>query len=89
MSYKYSGRIFKIPFPLTDLSGSKARPAMALSEPDKYGDIAFAFITTRHTRKSEFALDIPQGLLPFESRLHPDKVFLLNKEIILKEIVRA
>ena len=89
MSYKYTGRIFKIPFPFTDLSGSKARPAMALSEPDKYGDIAFAFITTRHTRKSEFALDIPQGLLPFESRLHLDKVFLLNKEIILKEIVLA
>lgn len=89
MSYKYTGRIFKIPFPFTDLSGSKARPAMALSEPDKYGDIAFAFITTRHTRKSEFALDIPQGLLPFESRIHLDKVFLLNKEIILKEIVRV
>ena len=78
-----------MPFPFTDLSNSKARPAMALSEPDERGDIAFAFITTKQTRKSEFALDIPQGLLPFGSHLHLDKVFLLNREIILKEIVRV
>ena len=89
MSYKYTGTIFKIPFPFTDFSSSKARPAMALSEPDEYGDIAFAFITTKQTRKSEFAVDIPQGFLPFESYLHLDKVFLLNREVILKEIVRV
>lgn len=88
MSYRYTGAIFKIPFPFTDLSASKARPAMALSEPDAYGDMAFAFITTKQTRKSEFTLDIPQGLLPFESHLHLDKIFLLNKDIILKELVR-
>ncbi|MBN1548307.1 MAG: lipopolysaccharide biosynthesis protein RfbH [Syntrophaceae bacterium] len=89
MSYKYIGKIFKIPFPFTDLSSSKARPAMALSEPDKFGDIAFAFITTKHTKTSGFALDVPQGLLTFESHIHLDKVFLLNKDIILKEIVQA
>jgi CDP-6-deoxy-D-xylo-4-hexulose-3-dehydrase len=89
MSYKYTGVIFKIPFPFTDLSSSKARPAMALSEPDEYGDIAFVFITTKQTRKVKFILDIPKGLLPFESHLHLDKVFLLNRDIILKEIVRV
>ena len=89
MSYKYTGVIFKIPFPFTDLSSSKARPAMALSEPDEYGDIAFVFITTKQTRKTKFTLNIPKGLLPFESHLHLDKVFLLNREIILKEIARV
>ena len=89
MSYKYTGVIFKIPFPFTDLSDSKARPAMALSEPDKYGDMAFAFITTKQSRGSENTLDIPHGVLPFASHLHLDKVFLLNKGIILKEIVRV
>jgi len=38
---RYKGTIFKIPFPFTDLSGQKARPALALSEPDNYGDIEF------------------------------------------------
>jgi CDP-6-deoxy-D-xylo-4-hexulose-3-dehydrase len=89
MTYKYTGVIFKIPFPFTDLSEAKARPAMALSEPDQYGDMAFAFITTKQSRGSEYTLDIPHGLLPFASHLHIDKVFLLNKKIILKEIVRV
>ncbi|MDY0363035.1 MAG: MBL fold metallo-hydrolase RNA specificity domain-containing protein [Desulforegulaceae bacterium] len=89
MSYNYTGVIFKIPFPFTDLSDSKARPAMALSEPDDYGDMAFAFITTKQSRGSEYTMDIPHGVLPFASHLHLDKVFLLNKEIILKEIVRV
>jgi CDP-6-deoxy-D-xylo-4-hexulose-3-dehydrase len=89
MSYSYTGVIFKIPFPFTDLTDSKARPAMALSEPDGYGDMAFAFITTKQSRGSEHTVDIPHGVLPFASHLHLDKVFLLNKEIILKEIVRV
>ena len=62
---------------------------MALSEPDEYGDIAFAFITTKQTRKTRSTLDIPKGLLPFESNLHLNKIFLLNKEIILKEVLRV
>lgn len=89
MSCNYSGRIFKISFPFTDPGGSRARPAMALSEPDSCGDITFAFITTRQARDSEFALDVPAGMLPFDSRLHPDKLFLLNKDIIIKEVANA
>jgi CDP-4-dehydro-6-deoxyglucose reductase, E1 len=86
MNSDYTGSIFKIPFPFTDLTSPKARPAMALSEPDDYGDMAFAFITTRQTRVTAHTLDIPKGLLPFESHIHLDKVFLLNKHIILKKI---
>ena len=89
MTYKYTGRIFKIPFPFTDLAASKARPALALSEPDSYGDISFAFITNKKTRSSEWVLDVPEGLLPFESVVHLDKLFLLNSEIILKELAQA
>lgn len=50
MISNYMGTIFKIPFPFTDLSGSKARPALALAEPDQYGDISLAFVTTKKTR---------------------------------------
>ena len=39
-------------------------PAMALSEPDTYGDMDFAFITTKQSRQSEHTLDIPQGPCP-------------------------
>ena len=80
MISNYTGTIFKIPFPFTDLSGSKARPALALSEPDQYGDISFAFVTTKKTRSTGDTLDVPDGLLPFPSHLHLDKVFLLVRQ---------
>ena len=31
------GGIYKLPFPFTDLSSRKARPALALEEPDQRG----------------------------------------------------
>ena len=83
---KYSGKIFKIPFPFTDLSATKARPALAVSEPDDLGDIQFLFITTKQTRLSADTLDLPENTLPFASHLHLDKMFLLHKDIILKEL---
>ncbi|QTA79196.1 DegT/DnrJ/EryC1/StrS aminotransferase domain-containing protein [Desulfonema limicola] len=86
MMYKYTGRIFKIPFPFTDLSGTKSRPALALCEPDEYGDIEFVFITTKKAGRFRNTLDLPDGLLPFPSKIHADKIFLLHKDIIQKEL---
>jgi CDP-6-deoxy-D-xylo-4-hexulose-3-dehydrase len=90
----YKGRIFKIPFPFTDLSGQKARPALAVSEPDKYGDIEFLFITTRQARDFgrtvELTGDVFVGKsLPFPSLLHLDKKYLLAQDIILKELAEV
>ncbi len=87
----YKGRIFKIPFPFTDLSGQKARPALALGEPDEYGDIEFLFITTKQSRPfgrtMELTADAFAGEpLPFPSLLHLEKKYLLAKGIILKEL---
>jgi len=52
------GKIFKIPFPFTDLSGFKARPALAVSEPDEYGDLEFLFITTKQVRSFGKTLEL-------------------------------
>ncbi len=86
MTSKYTGKIFKITFTFTDLTSTKARPALALCEPDEYGDIEFVFITTKKSRGFGHTLDLPEGLLPFSSIVHVDKSFLLNKQIILKEL---
>lgn len=85
MISKYTGNIFLLPFPFTDLTAAKARPALAISEPDALGDIQFVFITTKQTR-SAATLDIPEGLLPYDSHLHLDKIFLLHKDIIQKQL---
>jgi len=86
----YKGKIFKIPFPFTDLSGFKARPALAVSEPDEYGDVEFLFITTKNAvsfgEHIELTADVFTGSpLPFDSLLHIDNTYLLSKEIIDKE----
>lgn len=84
-----SKKIYKLPFPFTDPGGKKARPALAVSEPDEYGDITFLFITTKQARSFGETLDIPKGLLPYESKLHLDKRYLLNQNIILKELAEV
>jgi CDP-6-deoxy-D-xylo-4-hexulose-3-dehydrase len=87
----FKGRIFKIPFPFTDLSGLKARPALAVNEPDEYGDIEFLFITTKQARVFGRALELTADAfagkaLPFPSLLHLDKRYLLSRDIIVKEL---
>ena len=87
----YKGKVFKIPFPFTDLSGSKARPALAISEPDEYGDLEFLFITTKNARSFGQQMDLTADVfvgksLPFESKVHIDKTYLLSKNIIIKEM---
>ncbi len=74
----YKGKIFKIPFPFTDLSGFKARPALAVSEPDEFGDIEFLFITTKQARSFAEVLELSADVycgqsLPFDSLLHLNK----------------
>lgn len=89
MIYKYFGKVFKIPFPFTDLSGKKSRPALAVSEPDELNDVEFLFITTKTTRGFDRILPIHQQdyaekELPFESIVHAGKPYLLNTAIVGK-----
>ena len=89
MKYKYFGKVFKIPFPFTDLSGKKSRPALAVSDPDELNDIDFLFITTKTTRDFDRILPIHQQdyadkELPFESIVHVGKPYLLNVSVIGK-----
>jgi hypothetical protein len=52
------GRVYKIPFPFTDLSGAKARPALALSSSDIHGDVRFVFITRTPPQAMEGTLEL-------------------------------
>jgi len=89
MGYKYFGKVFKIPFPFTDLSGKKSRPALAVSEPDNLNDIEFLFITTKRTRGLDRIIPIePKDYadkgLPYESIVHIGKPYLLNVSVVGK-----
>jgi len=85
----FKGKIYKIPFPFTDLEKNKVRPVLALSEPNEYGDIRFAFITTKsHPGSKQVELkpnDFETGPLPLRSFVQLNKTVQLHKTIILSE----
>lgn len=88
------GDICVLPFPFTDLTGQKKRPALALSFADEFGDIVFAFITTQrgtseHSIKIEetdYALNYQP--LPRDSYLRLEKQYRLNQSIVIKNLTR-
>ena len=87
------GGIYKLPFPFTDLSAQKARPALALSEPDEHGDVRFAFVTTSAPNDLASALALEpshfEGApLPFQSFLRFEKTLLLHESIVLKPLAQ-
>ncbi len=87
----YKGKIFKLPFPFTDLTGQKARPALAITEPDEFGDIEFLFVTTKQSGAFGKIIELTddsfeEEKLPFPSVLRLDKKYLLSSTIIIKKI---
>lgn len=88
-----AGSIYKLLFPFTDPSQSRARPALALAPPDEHGDVRFAFITTVPPITKRKAVELSahhyQGNpLPFRSFVRLDKIFLLPREIVIKPLAR-
>jgi mRNA interferase MazF len=79
------GDIVIIPFPFTDLSGNKKRPAFVVV--DLPGD---DIIVCQITSKSKFdslalslgAHDFISGGLPVDSFIRPNKIFTADKNII-------
>jgi len=82
------GKIYTIPYPFTDLSSTKVRPALAMSSGDNSDDIWFAFITTRkHDAVFELTTEHFDGnALRFKSYLRLEKTILLSGRLALKEI---
>jgi mRNA interferase MazF len=82
------GDVIVIPFPFSDLSGSKRRPALVLA--DLPGDdILLCQITSQHTR-DQFAVllsqtDFMSGSLPVDSYIRPSRIFTADKRIIIRK----
>ncbi len=80
------GDVVVIPFPFSDLSGSKRRPALVIAD---WGcpDVMLCQITS----KSKFdgmevdlaLIDFVSGRLPVPSNIRPNKIFTADKRVIL------
>lgn len=80
------GDIVVVPFPFSDLSQEKRRPALVLASFDN-GDCILSQITSRPLR-DQYAVpvrneDFTEGGLRRESNVRPNRLFTANSEIIL------
>ena len=80
------GDIAIVPFPFSDLTRSKRRPALILAEL-KGDDLILCQITSRNIR-DEYAVELDEpdfetGTLHKQSNIRPDKLFTADRGIIL------
>lgn len=82
------GDIVVVPFPFSDLTGSKRRPAFVIKDLP-YNDILLCQITSK-AGKDKFSAplnktDFIAGELPVESNIRPNKIFTADKSIIIRK----
>jgi mRNA interferase MazF len=82
------GDIVVLPFPFSDLSGSKKRPALVLADLDG-DDIILCQITSQQIH-DKYAIpiklsDFKTGNLVVQSNIRPNRIFTADKNIILKK----
>ena len=82
------GDIVVIPFPFSDLSGNKRRPALVLTDlPGE--DIILCQITSKQSRNNYAVAinssDFLAGSLPVDSNIRPARIFTADKSIIIRK----
>lgn len=83
------GDVVVLPFPFTDLSLSKKRPAVILSNL-KGNDYIMLQITSKNVKDS-YAIpllqsDFQSGSLQQDSNVRPNKIFTLDEKLILYKV---
>jgi len=81
------GDILLIPFPFTDLSGIKNRPALLLAQSER--DVIVAFITTQLKWEDDHHIVIQpshESGIKKTSLLRLDKLTTINKELIIGKL---
>ena len=86
----HKGKIVLVPFPFTDLSGHKVRPALVLHASNKGGDFIVCFISSKESKKTEsFDIKIKadsRNGLKVDSVIKLSKIATLEKRIAIGEI---
>ena len=82
------GDVVVLPFPFSDLSASKKRPALVVTVIPPYGDLILCMITSRGAKDpSAIPLsrsDFLAGGLPRQSYVRPNRLFTADPAIILR-----
>ena len=83
-------QIVLVPFPYSDLSGAKKRPALIISNKkmDESDDVICCLVTS-HPTKHDLVIGekaFEQGSLPFKSWVKPYEIFTVEKNTIIKTL---
>ncbi len=86
------GDIVLVPFPFTDLTSSKRRPALVVS-PDSFNqamqDVVLAAITSQGVEDGALTIepsDCIDGILPKKSIVKPAKLFTMHTTLVVKKL---
>jgi mRNA interferase MazF len=83
------GDIVLVPFPFTDLTGQKVRPALVLSVSKRGEDCIVAFISSQKSKRGAFDVLVVSSTsngLKADSIIKVDKMATLQKKIVLGEL---
>lgn len=81
------GDLVLVPYPFSDLSATKRRPVLALTEPDGYGDFLGVAVTSRphHALAIVIGPDaLAAGRLPTTSWIRVDRIVTLNVALVTR-----
>lgn len=87
------GEVVLVPFPFSNLSGVKKRPVLILSKTknnEVFEDVIVCGITA-NLKKSPYSVlidnhDLEKGGIPVKSRIKIDKLFTIEKNLIVKKL---
>jgi mRNA interferase MazF len=84
------GDVILVPFPFTDLSGQKIRPALVLFTQPKGDDVIVAFISSAPSRK-EIGFEVlvqpsKENGVKVPSRIRLDKLATLEKKVVVGQL---
>jgi len=83
------GTIILVPFPFTDLSGNKVRPAVIVSSSKQGSDIVVVFLSSQTKLKGKHLISVqPSDVngLKVDSKIVCGKIATLDTKIVLGEL---
>jgi len=82
------GDVVVLPFPFSDLSISKKRPALVIAVAEPYSDLILCMITSKGVRDVNSVglspSDFVAGSLPNECNIRPNRLFTADPALILR-----
>lgn len=84
------GDIVLVPFPFTDLTATKVRPAVVVSKASQGDDVIVCAVTSKSFRGGLMFTekDLSGGTLPLTSYMRPEKVVALHMSLVRQTVAR-